>query len=232
MKRFYKNVGIGEHENQWCVLLDDKPIKTPHGTVIVAPTQPLAEAMKAEWDSQDETIDMRNMPMTRLNGGAVSIDEEERQRMVDDICGYAETDLLCYWAEEQELQARQQAEWEPVLQWVQSRYGVTFERCVGIMPVQQPQASLDEIAKQISALDNYQLVAAAQMVPALGSVLLVLAVLEGHISVDEAISISQLDERYQVEKWGEDEEATQRRQEKAAAINLLGNYVIMLGQAA
>ena len=55
-----------------------------------------------------------------------------------------------------------------------------------------------------------------------------LALLEGKIDPDEAFAVSQLDESYQIETWGEDAEQAQRRQALAGDIAAAAQFLSLL----
>lgn len=60
-KRFYKNTGIVQNDSKWEVTLDHRRLKTPNGQVLLVPSEPLARAIAAEWDSQTEIISLPTM---------------------------------------------------------------------------------------------------------------------------------------------------------------------------
>src|SRR5260221_11384148 len=70
-KRFYASAGIAEADGGFAVTLDGRPIRTPSGRPVIAPTRGIAEAIAAEWNAQTETIDPLNMPLTRLANSVV-----------------------------------------------------------------------------------------------------------------------------------------------------------------
>lgn len=228
MKRFYKEVSVEPGQGAWRIFLDGKPIKNSSGEVIFAPSEELANAAANEWKEADEQVDMKVMPMTRLIGASTSLDAEDRTRMVDEMVAYAETDLLCYWSEDVTLQNLQQDRWEPVLKAVEGHYNVQFRRTTSIVPVQQMDETIAVVRQAVEVLDDYHVVAVSQLVGALGSVLLFLAWRNELVGSEEMIELSQLDELYQAEKWGEDVEAKQARAVKAEDIHLLTRYLQLL----
>ena len=63
----------------------------------------------------------------------------------------------------------------------------------------------------LEALDSWQLTALAVIAQACGSLVIALALAHGRIDTEQAFALSQLDESYQIERWGEDAEAARRR---------------------
>src|ERR1700722_17662368 len=124
MKRFYKDVSIAPVEGGFCVLLDGKPVKTPARNALLLPTEALAGAIAAEWQSQGEAIVATSMPLLRLANTVIDGVAANRAGMIDAILRFGENDLLCYRAHQPpDLAARQRESWDPVLDWVRQRHG-------------------------------------------------------------------------------------------------------------
>ncbi|RKQ73779.1 ATP12 family chaperone protein [Oceanibaculum indicum] len=212
MKRFYKQAGIASAVDGHRVTLDGKPIRTPAKVEMVLPTAALAEAIAAEWQAQAEEIRPGDMPLTQLAATAIDRVSKERAAVIEELVGYAETDLLCYHAEEPEdLVARQVATWQPLLDWANETFEAPFQVTAGIMPARQPEPALIGVRRALDALSDLELTALASLTASCGSLIVALAVRHGRISAEEAFSTSQLDETFQIEQWGEDEEARKRR---------------------
>jgi len=64
-------------------------------------------------------------------------------------------------------------------------------------------------------------------VPALGSLVLGLALAAGEMDAETAYALSALDELFQVEQWGEDEEAAHRRAGIRDDILLAERYIAL-----
>jgi chaperone required for assembly of F1-ATPase len=212
MKRRYKVVEVTKAGDGFGIALDGKPMRTPAGHPFVAPTRALADAIAAEWQAQGEKVNPRSMPMTQFIATAIDRVSVERERIVGDLAAFAETDLLCHRAEEAgRLAARQQEHWQPLLDWAADALAARFALASGVMPVAQPPETLAAIRARIAGLDDLMLVALQTLAGASGSIVLALAVLEGRLAAEEAHRLSRLDEDYQIERWGEDYEAADRR---------------------
>lgn len=160
---------------------------------------------------------------------AIELEPEARTNLIDELAAYSETDLLCYFAEEPKLYARQCALWEPTLAWVEAQIDQPITRTQGIIPVSQPSELRPYFQDWLSAMDDGELVAAAQMVTGLGSVMLTLALIKGEITLEEALEAARLDEEFQQEEWGEDEAIEAKLAEKAEKIRAAHAYVLALG---
>ena len=229
-KRFYKQAAVialdgGGHG----VALDGRPIRTPGGAQLSAPTQALAEAIAAEWDAQDEDIRPLSMPMMRLTATAIDRIGRERAAIVDGVAAYGGSDLLCYRAEGPDsLVARQAAAWQPLLDWVAEAHDARLAVTQGIGHVAQDEAALDALRAAVEALDDHRLAAVSQLTASCGSLVTALAVEAGRIGAEQAIEASQLDEDWQAEQWGQDREAADRRRNVAAEIEQAVRFLGLL----
>lgn len=211
-KRFYKDVTLREDPAGWAVLLDGRPIKTPGKRSLALPSEVLAEAVAAEWRAQDKVIDPGTMPMTRIANTAIESVSGQMQEVADDVVAFAGRDLICYRAAGPEaLVVRQSAAWDPIIQWAAAELGARFILAEGVMPVEQPAAALERVAEAVKPLDAFQLSGLHVATTLTGSALLALAVLRGRLTPQEAWAAAHIDEDYQIELWGPDEEAATRR---------------------
>ncbi len=211
-RRFYRAAAAEATGDGWCLLLDGRPVRTPKGARLAVSSETVARALAAEWERQGALIEPRSMPLTRLVGSALDDAGPDRRRFVDRVAAYAETDLLCYRAEmPPDLVHRQREGWDPLLEWAAERYGARLRVRTGLMPYSQDPDALALLRGQVERFDAVGLSAMNVAVPALGSLVLALAIVEGRLGGEEAFELSQLDESFQMERWGEDDEALARR---------------------
>lgn len=212
MKRFYQEACAVALDGDFAVELDGKAMLTPAKRALRVPTRALAEAVAAEWQAQGDTINPITLPLTRMVSTAIDRVAPRRQDVIAEIAKYAATDLLCYRATEPtELVERQARTWQPLLDWLNERHDAALAIAHGVTPVPQAPAALAAIERAIAAYDEMALVALHLATTGCGSVVLGLALLAGRITPDEAFAAAELDESYQIERWGEDAEQTQRR---------------------
>jgi chaperone required for assembly of F1-ATPase len=232
MKRFWEQaVAVPRLEGGFGVLLDGRPLRLPSGAVLAMPQQSLAEAIAAEWQeaggAKGGEMRMEEVPLTRVLGTAQDRVAADPAAMIDGLTQYAETDLLCYRAEEAPLAARQAEAWQPLLDWVAEAFGAALRVTSGLMPVAQPPASLAALRKALAAQDCFALAALGVAVPALGSLVLGLALQAGRLEAAEAHRLAVLDEDFQAEFWGTDDEAMAARAARAADIALAGRFLAL-----
>ncbi|MET0269917.1 MAG: ATP12 family protein [Sphingomonas sp.] len=214
MKRFYKIVTVGPDRG---ILLDGRPVRTPARAPLILPTDRLAQAVAAEWAAQPEEIDPRAMPMTGLANAAIDQVAPDSAAFAATLAPYAETDVLTSRADDPpELIAREEAAWDPLLDWARTRYDVHFELATGIRHRAQPPATVTRLAEALAARDPFALAAMMPLVTIGGSLVTALAVAEGAISPDAAFDATHADELWQAERWGEDYLATDARAARRA----------------
>lgn len=212
MRRVYKNVSVAGGAGAYEVRLDDRPLRTPARRPLHLPTAGLARAIAEEWDAQGETVVPARMPMMQLAATAIDRVLPDPAAMADAAARYAESDLLCYRADAPaELVHRQHGAWQPLLDWMALDHDAVLKVVHGIMPVAQPPAALAAVRAAVGRLDPWRLTALSVAGSAAGSLVLGLALVTGRIDAEAAWSLSQLDETFQIEQWGEDAEAAERR---------------------
>ena len=227
MKRFYKKAETRGSELGHAILLDGRPVRTPAKAALDVPWPKLAAAIVREWEAQVEKVDPRSMPLTGLANAAIDRIGPERDAFVRGLAVYGETDLLCYRADAPEaLVARQAERWDPLLAWARHRFDVDFEVVHGIMHRPQPAPTIERLRKAIESRDAFEMAALAQHTTISGSLIIALALAEGAIEVDTAWQAAIVDEAWQTEQWGEDQEASRvleaRRRDFNAAARFLG----------
>ena len=229
MKRFYKEAKVTAADDEFGVQLDGKPLLTPGKRALRVPSRALAEAIAAEWQGQGVTVKPLELPLTRLVSTALDRVEPRRADVIGEIAKYATTDLLCYRADEpRELIERQAQIWQPLLDWTEARFAAPLTVTQGVLPVAQDPATLAAIERAIAAHDSLQLVALHLATTACGSVVLGLALLAERLSAEEAFAAAALDESFQIERWGEDAEQTQRRAALKEDIALAARFAALL----
>ena len=232
MKRVYRQVTIREAPGGWGIALDARPMRTPAKHELIVPSAALAKAIAAEWDAQHDAIRPATMPLTRLAATAIDRTSAQRDLVVTEAANYAGTDLVCYRAERPpELIARQQAEWQPLVDWAMLRYEANLTVTSGIVPQPQSPAALKAFEAAVAAQDDFRLTALHAITAACGSLVIALALLEDRLDADTAFAVSQLDETFQIEAWGEDAEAAARRQALAEDIAAAARFVQLIDAA-
>lgn len=215
-KRFWKETTVGDADGGFQVLLDGRAVKTPAKSSLVVPSRALADAMAAEWDAQEDAVDPNTMPVTRMSNSAIDKVSVQHAAVADMLAAYGNCDLLCYRATSpQELVARQAESWDPILDWAVDSLDVRLKPVAGVMHEEQDARSVRKMSHMVHALSPFQLTAFHDLVSISGSLVLAFAVIQGRLDADAAWQLSRLDELWQEELWGKDEEAQQLVEKKA-----------------
>jgi len=225
MKRFYKQVSIGEGEDGWRVLLDGRAIKTVGGQPQVLPSQALAAALAEEWADQGDEIDPASFVLRDMADYAIDVVGQDRSDAIRSLVAYAGTDTLCYRAEPDEpLHERQLEVWEPLLHAAEQRWDVHFERIDGIMHRPQPAATLTRMEAVLAAESDHVLAAVNTLTNLASSLVIALAALAPEADADALWDVANLEEDWQASLWGKDAEAEERRAQRLAVFETAMRY--------
>jgi chaperone required for assembly of F1-ATPase len=210
-RRFYHEVAVREDAAAFGIVLDGRPIRTPARRALAAPGRGLAEAIAAEWRAQTEFIDPAAMPLTRLANTIIDGVAAAQDDVAGEIAGYLGSDLVCYRATTPEgLVARQARHWDPILAWAEETMGARFAIAQGIVHVSQPEGAVAR-ARAAIPREPWRLGAVHAATTLTGSALLALALARGDIGLDAAWAAAHVDEDWNMEFWGHDEVALERR---------------------
>lgn len=209
-KRFWKEAKVAEVEGGVTVVLDGRPVRTPAKAPLVLPSRALAEVVAAEWDAQQDEIRPETMPLTRMANSAIDKVMVQREEVADLLAAYGETDLLCYRAEGPDaLTQRQQQAWDPLLDWADEALGARLTPVTGVIPAPQDPAALAALSERVHGFDAFQLAAFHDLVSLSGSLILAFFATEAIEDAETIWALSRIDEAWQAEQWGEDEEAAE-----------------------
>jgi len=208
MKRFWKSAAVVPVEDGFAIELDGRRVKTPARAELGVPTEAIAGAIAAEWNECGEEVDPRAMPLTGLANAAIDRVAPNRDEFAAGLARYAESDLVCYRAEgPATLVARQAEAWDALLSSARRRYDVDFECVSGVMHVPQPAETVRKLGHAVAMLNAFQLAGLSPLVTIGGSLIAGLAVLEEMMPAGDAWEAVSLDDRWQLEQWGDDAEA-------------------------
>ena len=228
-RRFWKAASIAQEEGGWAVLLDGRPAKTPAGGRLFLPTGSQAELVVAEWSAVGEHVNFGLMPATRLAFTAIDRIGAVRNAVAQETAAYAASDLICYFAEGPEaLAAREEAGWGPMLDWAREALGLELVRAAGIAHRPQPPETVARVAALAGELDDFSLAGLSWAAALFGSAVLALAVQRARLGGREAFALSRLDEAFQEERWGVDDEAAARTAALGAEAELLERWFAAL----
>ncbi|WP_022720692.1 ATP12 family chaperone protein [Rhodopseudomonas sp. B29] len=224
-KRFYKEASVAEAPDGFAVQLDGRSVKTPTRNPLAAPTRALAEIIAAEWQAQTDLIDPATMPLTRLANSVIDGVTGREDAVTDDVAKYFSSDLLFYRASHPEaLVAREAEHWDPVLFWAKDVLGAHFILSEGVIHVGQPEPAI-EAARAALPSDPWAIGAFHVVTTLTGSAVLALALLHGHLSADAVWAAAHVDEDWNIEQWGLDEEVASQRSARRAEFDAVAQVL-------
>jgi chaperone required for assembly of F1-ATPase len=208
-RRFYKAVAVTDDLG---IALDGRRMKTPAKVPLILPTRAAAEAIAAEWDAQGEKIDAASMTLTKLANTAIDRVAANRDAIIRDIVDFANSDLVCYRADQpDELVRRQSAAWDPVVDWALTALDAPFAVTTGVIHKAQSPEALHAHESAVRALNDFELAAYHTIMTLTGSALLAIMLVRNAIVPEAAWIAAHVDEDFQIEQWGRDDEAQARR---------------------
>jgi chaperone required for assembly of F1-ATPase len=199
--------------------------------VLAAPDPALAEALAAEWDAQRDLIEPAKMPLTRLANSIIDGVADQPAPVAAEIAKYLQSDLLFYRASSPaELAAQQRRHWDPILAWAAQDLGARFACTEGLTHIGQSQAAVDAARAAIPD-DPWRLGATHTATTLTGSALIALALARGALSVDAAWQAANVDEDWNMEQWGRDELALERRDFRFAELKASALVLSLLSES-
>lgn len=208
-KRFWKETTVAPADGGFEVLLDGRKLRTPSKAQLIVPTEAMAREIAAEWDAQEDKINPLTMPFTRSANSAIDKVIPQFDAVADMLCAYGETDLLCYRAESpQSLRERQAENWDPLLDWLSETYDARLKTGAGVMYFEQDAAPVERLRAAVARFTPFELTAFHDLVSLSGSLVIALAATHKEFAAVDLWNLSRIDEDWQIEQWGEDEEAT------------------------
>jgi len=209
MKRFWSQTEVIPGAQAFAIALDGKQVKRGDGTPLSVPFGALATGIAEEWAGIGDSFTLDDFPLTRLT---VSAEEQQlpaiRSQLIGHLASYGMTDLLCYRSEAPKALIACEAEaWDPWIDWAARELGVGLHVTSAILPIDQPAESRTAFIAALEDMSAYTLAGLAVIVPALGSLVLGLAVARGALEPKAAFACANLGALWQEGRWGTDAEA-------------------------
>jgi chaperone required for assembly of F1-ATPase len=214
--RFYDRARVVTETGGFGVTLDGRIAKTPAGHPLAAPARTLAEMLAGEWEAQQVVIDASRMPLTRLANTIIDGVTRSSSEVAAEVGNYLACDLVLYRADHPEgLIERQAAAWDPVLHWSQAVLGARFTVAHGMIHMAQSREALCA-ARDAIPRAPWPLGAIHAITTLTGSALIALALAGEGMSLTQAWLAANVDEDWNMEQWGRDALALDRRARRFA----------------
>lgn len=209
------------------VAVTGKGLMTPAKQELRVPTQALADAIEAEWAAHKKYV-AAAMPLTALACTAIDRIAPQREAIIEALMAYVDTDTLSYRATNEALAARQTQEWDPVVSGMSKRFGGIWQTTAGIGSLAQPEAIHDGIRAWLAGLCAMRLSAVSVLASLFSSLVLAIAVAEGELDAGRAFALSRLEEEFQADRWGRDDEAHERSMKMQAETVAAARFLRLL----
>lgn len=227
--KFYKEAFVEKTEEGFAIRLDGRAAKTPARKALALPTTALAEAVAAEWNTQDEAIEPAAMPLTQLAMSVIDLAEMDRPQWTEEVLNFLRSDLLCYRAEAPAaLVERQAAAWDPLLHWAREALGAPLCVTGGIVAIEQPLEAIERAARRLDEMTDWTLAGLVNATQVSGSGVIGLALAANAFPSRDLFRAARLDEQFQAERWGMDVEAAEREARLEAAFLAAGRWLRLL----
>ncbi len=228
-QRFYKKAEVVKSPNGFTVELDGRSIKTPAKNLMEVESEAVAAAIANEWQAQAEFIDLETMYSAKVANTAIDRIAPNPDGVIAEIADYAGSDLLCYRAlEPTSLVECQNDNWDPVLEWLDKTHQCRLVCIGGVMHQPQPVEAIEVLAANLRARSAIMLAAMHNMTTLTGSAVLALAVADGHLKAQKAWACAHVDEDWQIEQWGHDEDAAAHRARRWLEMEKTAKLLAML----
>ncbi len=229
-KRFWTDATVEAVADGFTVRLDGRAVRTPLKAAFVVPSHAMAQAVADEWQAQTGLVRPETMPVTRSANSAIDKVAAQFDEVVGLIAAYGASDLLCYRATfPPALIARQADAWDPLLDWAADALGASLTSTLGIVHVEQDARSVAALQARVAAMTVFQIAGLHDLVAISGSLVLALAVTEGRLDLDDAWRLSRIDEAWQAEQWGHDEDAAAQEALRHAGFAHAGRFYGLCG---
>lgn len=209
-KRFWTDVNVVAQEGGFAVQLDTRHVKTPAKAPLIVPSRDMGEAIAGEWRAVNEKIDPNLMPFTRSANAAIDKVATQFEEVATMLAAYGGSDLLCYRADSPAtLVERQSKCWDPLLDWAHETFGGRLVSTQGVMPVTQDETAVNALTAPLFSASSFELAAFHDLIAMSGSLVLALAVTQRRLLAQDAWKLSRIDESWQAEQWGVDDDDAQ-----------------------
>ncbi|CAA7055204.1 unnamed protein product [Microthlaspi erraticum] len=209
-KKFYKTVTTREADdgNGWTVMLDYRTLKTPSKRPLKLRSVALAKAIAAEWEYQlAEGIRPFTMPLMKLACTALERVPLTRSKIIEHLLRKIHQDLVFFRAPEDndltsDVHEIQVERIDPLLEWVESEFGVKPNLYSSIFGGKQDEKLLKAVEELLKKTNDGELASIDALEASAHSVVIALGIYCGKLQIDDAIQLIRLEEDLQVDKWG------------------------------
>ena len=214
MDHLIKNTKIDIVQSQkgkYLLNINNKSLKTPDGNIIELPSMKLAKILLKDYESSFKSKPLNIVRPIKITNTAIDKIKPNNIFYINEITDNLNNDMICYFANSPvELVDLQNKEWLPLINYMKSSYNIELIYTSKLFSINQKPDSLLKLKNILNEINIFKLSALYTLSQITKSIIISLALVNNKISAKKAFENSNLEELYQISKWGKDEEAFDR----------------------
>lgn len=138
---------------------------------------------------------------------------QHREEIIERMVNFSLTDTLLFRnPDAAELIEEERKVWDPIVEWAKEKMAVDFKASESLEVPVENNASLPRLQVFLDSLSDKELVVFYEVSKITKSVLLAAAFVKRKVNAEDAFKAAFLEEIWQADKWGHDEQADKRRE--------------------
>ncbi len=214
MDHLIKNIKIDiiqSKKGKYLLYINNKSLKTPDGNIIELPSMKLAKILLKDYESSFKSKPLNIVRPIKITNTAIDKIKPNNIFYINEITDNLNNDMICYFANSPvELVDLQNKEWLPLINYMKSSYNIELIYTSKLFSINQKPDSLLKLKNLLNEINIFKLSAIYTLSQITKSIIISLALVNNKISAKKAFENSNLEELYQISKWGKDEEAFDR----------------------
>ena len=214
MDHVIKNIKIDivqSKKGKYLLTINNKSLKTPDGNIIELPSMKLAKILLKDYESSFKSKPLNIVRPIKITNTAIDKIKPNNIFYINEITDNLNNDMICYFANSPvELVDLQNKDWLPLINYMKSSYNIELIYTSKLFSINQKLDSLLKLKNILNEINIFKLSAIYTLSQITKSIIISLALVNNKISAKKAFENSNLEELYQISKWGKDEEAFDR----------------------
>ena len=214
MDHLIKNIKIDivqVKQGKYQLNINNKSLKTPDGNIIELPSMKLAKLLLKDYESSFNSKSLNIVRPIKITNTAIDKIKPNNIFYINEITDNLNNDMIIYFANSPlELVDLQNKEWLPLINYMESSYNIELIYTSKLFSINQKPDSLLKLKNILNEINIFKLSAIYTLSQITKSIIISLALVNNKISAKKAFENSNLEELYQISKWGKDEEAFDR----------------------
>ena len=171
----------------------------------------LAKILLKDYESSFNSKSLNIVRPIKITNTAIDKIKPNNIFYINEITNNLNNDMICYFANSPiELVDLQNKEWLPLINYMESSYNIELIYTSKLFSINQKPDSLLKLKNILNEINIFKLSAVYTLSQITNSIIISLALVNNKISAKKAFENSNLEELYQISKWGKDEEAFDR----------------------